>query len=83
LLLVLDGIRPDVLRAAIRDGDAPALGLLAEKGEALWDAVSVFPSITPAATAAIVTGEPPSGAAFWGMPGTTAGRSASSLRGDD
>ena len=60
LLLVLDGIRPDVLRAAIRDEDAPTLGLLAERGEAVWDAVSVFPSITPAATAAIATGTPPS-----------------------
>jgi predicted AlkP superfamily pyrophosphatase or phosphodiesterase len=59
LLLVLDGIRPDVLQAAIRDGDAPALGLLAERGVAVWDAVSVFPSITPAATAAIATGGPP------------------------
>jgi Type I phosphodiesterase / nucleotide pyrophosphatase len=59
LLLVLDGIRPDVLRAAIRDGEAPNLGVLAERGEAVWDAVSVFPSITPAATAAIVTGEAP------------------------
>jgi Type I phosphodiesterase / nucleotide pyrophosphatase len=59
LLLVLDGIRPDVLRAAIRDGDAPALGFLADNGEAIWDAVSVFPSITPAATAAIATGNPP------------------------
>jgi hypothetical protein len=59
LLLVLDGIRPDVLRAAIRDGDAPALGFLAERGEAVWDAVSVFPSITPAATAAIATGKAP------------------------
>ncbi|HYZ03926.1 MAG TPA: alkaline phosphatase family protein [Rubrobacter sp.] len=59
LLLVLDGIRPDVLRAAIRDGDAPNLGILAERGEAVWDAVSVFPSITPAATAAIATGEAP------------------------
>jgi Type I phosphodiesterase / nucleotide pyrophosphatase len=59
LLLVLDGIRPDVLRAAIRDGDAPALGVLAEKGEAVWDAVSVFPSLTPAATAAIATGKAP------------------------
>jgi hypothetical protein len=57
--LVLDGIRPDVLRAAIRDGDAPNLGILAERGEAVWDAVSVFPSITPAATAAIATGEAP------------------------
>ena len=59
LLLVLDGIRPDVLRAAIRDGEAPHLGAIAERGEAVWDAVSVFPSITPAATAAIATGEAP------------------------
>ncbi len=60
LLLVLDGIRPDVLRAAIREGDAPNFGALAERGEAVWDAVSVFPSITPAATAAIATGKVPS-----------------------
>ena len=59
LLLVLDGIRPDVLRAAIRDGEAPHLGAIADRGEAVWDAVSVFPSITPAATAAIATGEAP------------------------
>ena len=60
LMMVLDGIRPDVLREAIRDGEAPALAFLAGAGEAVWDAVSVFPSITPAATAAIATGEPPS-----------------------
>jgi hypothetical protein len=66
LLLVLDGIRPDVLRAAIREGDAPSLGALAERGEAVWDAVSVFPSITPAATAAIATGEAPSGSGIVG-----------------
>ncbi|MCL6438602.1 MAG: alkaline phosphatase family protein, partial [Rubrobacteraceae bacterium] len=59
LLLVLDGIRPDVLRDAIEDGAAPALGALARAGEAVWDGVSVFPSITPAATAAIATGCPP------------------------
>ncbi len=56
---MLDGIRPDVLRAAIRGGEVPNLGTLAERGEAVWDAVSVFPSITPAATAAIATGEAP------------------------
>jgi hypothetical protein len=65
-LLVLDGIRPDVLRAAIREGEAPTLGALAERGEAVWDAVSVFPSITPAATAAIVTGEHPAGSGIYG-----------------
>jgi Type I phosphodiesterase / nucleotide pyrophosphatase len=59
LLFVLDGIRPDVLRATIREGDAPNLGAVAQRGEAVWDAVSVFPSITPAATAAIATGEAP------------------------
>ncbi len=51
LLLVLDGIRPDVLRSATEAGETPNLGALAERGEAVWDAVSVFPSITPAATA--------------------------------
>jgi Type I phosphodiesterase / nucleotide pyrophosphatase len=66
LLLVLDGIRPDVLRAAIREGEAPTLGVMAERGEAVWDAASVFPSITPAATAAIVTGEHPSGSGIYG-----------------
>ena len=66
LQLVLDGIRPDVLRAAIREGDTPNLGAIAHRGEAVWDAVSVFPSITPAATAAIATGEPPSGSGILG-----------------
>ncbi len=65
-MLVLDGIRPDVLQAAIRAGEAPSLGALAERGEAVWDAVSVFPSITPAATAAIATGESPSGSGIVG-----------------
>src|SRR3712207_9080598 len=64
--LFRSGIRPDILRAAIREGDAPNLGALAERGEAVWDAVSVFPSITPAATAAIATGEPPSGSGIVG-----------------
>jgi hypothetical protein len=66
LLLVLDGIRPDVMRAAIREGDAATFGALVELGEAVWNAVSVFPSITPAATAAIVTGEPPVGSGIYG-----------------
>jgi hypothetical protein len=48
-----------VLRAAIRAGDAPNLAAIALRGEAVWDGVSVFPSITPAATAAIATGEAP------------------------
>ncbi|MEW6636133.1 MAG: alkaline phosphatase family protein [Actinomycetota bacterium] len=66
LLVVLDGIRPDVLRAAIGEGEAPTLGDLAGRGEAIWDAVSVFPSITPAATAAIVTGSPPAESGIYG-----------------
>jgi hypothetical protein len=66
LLLVIDGIRSDVMRAAIREGDAPSFKTLVERGEAHWDGVSVFPSITPAATAAIVTGEPPVGSGIHG-----------------
>ncbi|ABG04959.1 type I phosphodiesterase/nucleotide pyrophosphatase [Rubrobacter xylanophilus DSM 9941] len=66
LLLVLDGIRPDVMRAAVRAGDAPSFAALAEHGEAVWDCASVFPSITPAATAAIATGRPPAGSGIVG-----------------
>ena len=66
LLLVIDGLRPDVLQAAIRDGEAPNLGALAERGEAVWDAVSVFPSITPAATSAIATGKAPAESGIFG-----------------
>jgi hypothetical protein len=66
LLLVLDGIRPDVMRGAIEAGQAPNLGAIAARGEAVWDAVSVFPSITPAATAAIATGCPPAGSGIVG-----------------
>lgn len=65
-MLVLDGVRPDILKAAIEDGAAPNLGGIAGHGEAVWDAVSVFPSITPAATAAIATGEPPAGSGIVG-----------------
>ena len=63
---MIDGLRPDVLKAAIRDGEAPNLGALAEKGEAVWDAVSVFPSITPAATSAIATGKAPAESGIFG-----------------
>jgi len=66
LLLGFDGIRPDVMRAAIRDGNAPTFGFLAERGEAVWDGVSIFPSVTPAATAAIVTGAPPAASGIVG-----------------
>ncbi len=58
-MLILDGVRPDLLRSAIQGGETPNLGALAEAGESVWDAVSVFPSITPAATAAIATGKAP------------------------
>ena len=54
------------MRAAIREGDAPTFEALVERGEALWNGVSVFPSITPPATAAIVTGEPPVGSGIYG-----------------
>ena len=42
------------------------MGALAERGEAVWDAVSVFPSITPAATSAIATGKAPAGSGIFG-----------------
>lgn len=63
---MLDGIKPDVLREAIDAGETPNLAALTNRGEAVWDAVSVFPSITPAATAAIATGEAPAASGIVG-----------------
>lgn len=54
------------MRSAIREGDAPNFRTLAERGEVRYDAVSVFPSITPAATSAIATGESPGGSGIIG-----------------
>lgn len=67
LLLVVDGCTSRVLGPAIEAGDLPVLAELAGRGSLALNCVSIFPSITPAATASIVTGRYPAQHGIAGM----------------
>jgi Type I phosphodiesterase / nucleotide pyrophosphatase len=56
VLAVIDSLKPEMLDRAIAEGRAPALQTLVERGVYINDCVSVFPSVTPVASATITTG---------------------------
>lgn len=56
LLVVIDALTARVVEPAMDAGRLPNLSALAEAGVVAFDCRSVFPSITPAATASIATG---------------------------
>ena len=56
LLVVIDAASPRVVCPAIQTGRLPNLKRLAEVGSMHERSVTIFPSITPAATSSIVTG---------------------------
>jgi hypothetical protein len=56
VLVVIDSLKPEMLDRAIAEGRAPALQTLVERGVYINDCVSVFPSVTPVASATITTG---------------------------
>ncbi len=56
VLVYIDSLRTDMLERAIADGRAPTLGRLVERGVLIGDCVSSFPSVTPVASAEMVTG---------------------------
>jgi hypothetical protein len=58
ILVVIDGLTPDVFEAAVDDGVAPALSFLAAHGR-YGRGVSTFPSLTPVCLSSIVTGAHP------------------------
>jgi hypothetical protein len=58
VLIVIDGLSPSVLEAAIERGAAPALAQLVAAGE-YGHAVSTFPSLTPVCLSSIATGAHP------------------------
>jgi hypothetical protein len=60
LLVVIDAASPRVLCPAVQTGRLRHLSRLADAGSMHQASVSIFPSITPAATAAIITGAYPS-----------------------
>jgi hypothetical protein len=59
LLVVIDAATPHVVCPAVRTGRLPVLRALADAGDMHESSVSIFPSITPAATTSIITGAYP------------------------
>src|SRR4029079_7365996 len=59
ILVVIDGLTPDVFEDAVSSGRAPTLSFLAANGE-YRRAVSTFPSLTPVCLSSIATGAHPS-----------------------
>ncbi|MDQ4144490.1 MAG: alkaline phosphatase family protein [Actinomycetota bacterium] len=64
--IVVDGMGREALEQATESGRAPALDFLRRHGTYVRDFVATFPTITPAATASLITGETP---AAHGIPG--------------
>jgi predicted AlkP superfamily pyrophosphatase or phosphodiesterase len=58
ILVVIDGLTPDVFEAAVDDRSTPTLAALAETGT-YARAVSTFPSLTPVCLASLATGGGP------------------------
>jgi hypothetical protein len=56
VLTYVDSLRTDMLERAVEEGRAPTFGQLLERGILIPDCVSSFPSVTPVASAEMVTG---------------------------
>ncbi len=56
VLTYVDSLRTDMLERAVEEGRAPTFGALIERGVLVPDCVSSFPSVTPVASAEMVTG---------------------------
>lgn len=58
ILVVVDALKPAMLERAVEEGRAPHFGEIMRRGAYFPECVSVFPSVTPAASATIATGAP-------------------------
>lgn len=57
--IIVDGMATDAFEQVTSSGRAPAFAFLKANGYYVRDSVAVFPTITPAATASLVTGATP------------------------
>ena len=83
LLVVIDGATPLVLAPAVRTGRLPVLQRLADAGTMHEASVTIFPSITPAATTSIITGAYPAEHGIAGASWYDAQRQEVAYYGDD
>ena len=60
LLVVIDALATRIVKPAIEAGKLPTFKQLIERGAMRDECITIFPSITPAATASIITGTYPS-----------------------
>jgi predicted AlkP superfamily pyrophosphatase or phosphodiesterase len=67
VLTYVDSLRTDMLERAVAEGRAPTFGALIERGVLIPDCVSSFPSVTPVASAEMVTGRAADGHWISGM----------------
>ncbi len=56
ILTYVDSLRTDMLEKTVAEGRAPTFGALLDRGVLVPDCVSSFPSVTPVASAEMVTG---------------------------
>ena len=61
VLVMVDSLRVDMLKATVAAGNAPNFGALLDRGVLVEDCVSTFPSVTPVASSEMVTGLRPDG----------------------
>ena len=66
LLVVIDAATPRVVGPAIQTGRLPTMRRLVERGSYHDTCTTIFPSITPAATSSIITGEYPAASGIVG-----------------
>ncbi|HET7120712.1 MAG TPA: alkaline phosphatase family protein [Solirubrobacterales bacterium] len=67
VLTYVDSLRTDMLERTVAEGRAPTFGALLERGVLVPDCVSSFPSVTPVASAEMVTGRAADGHWISGM----------------
>ena len=83
LLVVIDAATPHVVCPAIQTGRLPVMQKLAEAGAMHDKSVSIFPSITPAATSTIITGAYPAEHGIAGASWYDTARNEIAYYGDD
>jgi hypothetical protein len=57
VLVVVDALKSSMLERAVDEGEAPVFAEILRRGTYFPDCASVFPSVTPAASASIATGQ--------------------------
>ncbi len=67
VLTYVDSLRTDMLQRTVAEGRAPTFGALLDRGVLIPDCVSSFPSVTPVASAEMVTGRAADGHWISGM----------------